>query len=57
MVVEDRKLQCPNCSQPMQLQGIQKEAERQTRIVYECKPCGVGITETKDDQGRDRPLW
>ena len=54
--MEDKKLQCPNCSQPMKINRIETNVE-QPRIHYECKPCGVGITETIGDNGPgDRTL-
>jgi hypothetical protein len=48
--LEDKKLQCPNFSQPMLLKRIQtSEAERPSFAHYECKPCGVGFSEALDD--------
>ena len=49
--MEDKKLQCPNCSKDMALKRIQaNEAKRPSFAHYECKPCGVGITEALDDK-------
>jgi DNA-directed RNA polymerase subunit RPC12/RpoP len=55
--MEERKLQCPNCSRPMNLYRIERNIAQQTpRLHYECKPCGVGITEAIDEDPDNRTL-
>jgi hypothetical protein len=53
--LEDRPLQCPNCSQKMTLQRLKSEAE-ETATVFECKPCKLSISEAIKDDPDDRML-
>ena len=54
--LENKKLQCPNCAQPMYLTRIQHNDDRSTLMHYECKPCGVGFSEALDKGPDDRTV-
>ena len=54
--MEDRSLQCPNCSQRMTLQSVKREETQSTSAVFECKPCKLSITDTIDDDSDKRML-
>jgi Zn ribbon nucleic-acid-binding protein len=51
--LENRPLQCPNCSERMTLQNMKREA---SVTVFECKPCKLSISETIKDDPNDRTL-
>ena len=51
--MKERKLQCPNCSQPMHLKRIQSNHEQPAFAHYDCMPCGVGISDAVDEA----PHW
>jgi hypothetical protein len=54
--LDDRPLQCPNCSERMTLQSVKREAAKPSTAVFECKPCKVSIAETIQDDPNDRTL-
>lgn len=54
--LEDRPLQCPNCSERMTLHSIKREEAQPTSAVFECKPCKLSITETIDDDPDQRTV-
>jgi hypothetical protein len=47
--LEVRSLQCPNCSQPMTLQGGKSETTKPSSTIFECKPCKLSIAEAIQD--------
>ena len=54
--MEDRPLQCPNCSQRMTLRSVKSEEAKPTSSIFECKPCKLSISETIDDDPDKRTL-
>ena len=54
--LEDRPLQCPNCSERMTLQRVTREGPKPSVTVFECKPCKLSIAETVSDEPNDRTL-
>ena len=54
--VENRPLQCPNCSQRMTLQSVKNVTTRPSSTIFECKPCKLSIAETIEDDQSKRTL-
>ena len=54
--MEDRPLQCPNCSQRMTLQSMKRVEAQPASAIFECKPCKLSITDVIDDDPEKRKL-
>ena len=54
--MENRPLQCPNCSERMTLLSMKRDAANDTATVFECKPCKLSIAETIKEDPDDRKL-
>jgi hypothetical protein len=53
-VPSEPKVECPNCSQPMTRAASSRQREEANVHTFECKPCGVGITQTVQDKPEER---